>query len=53
MFIKCLHYKSIGLGTYLTEIDPQRYEKDWQLKNILVFCQIHFFCNITKIVGPQ
>jgi hypothetical protein len=53
MSTKYLYYKSTGLGAYLAEVDPQNREKDWQLKNILVFCQVHFFRNITKTVGPR
>ncbi|EAW17145.1 uncharacterized protein NFIA_005070 [Aspergillus fischeri NRRL 181] len=40
-----------GLGQYLQEIDPQHHPILWQLKGIIVFCQVHFFRTITEAVG--
>ncbi|KAF2785525.1 hypothetical protein K505DRAFT_261890, partial [Melanomma pulvis-pyrius CBS 109.77] len=40
-----------GLGKYLTTIDPLHREWQWQLKNVVVFCQIHFLRSITAAGG--
>ncbi|KAK2793175.1 hypothetical protein FQN52_001823 [Onygenales sp. PD_12] len=42
-----------GLAQYLAEVDSEHRPYQWQLKNIMIFCHIHFFRSITKAVGSQ
>jgi hypothetical protein len=32
----------LGLGQYLSEIDPQHQDITWHLQHIIVFCRVHF-----------
>lgn len=45
--------KYLGLGQYLSEIDPQHHDITWQLQHIIVFCRVHFQRTILKILGNQ
>ncbi|PGG96334.1 hypothetical protein AJ80_09842 [Polytolypa hystricis UAMH7299] len=42
-----------GLARYLAELDPQNHPCSWQLKNIVIFCHVHFFRSISNLVKPE
>lgn len=37
-----------GLGRYLTSIDPESRSWQWQLRNVIRFCEVHFRRSIEK-----
>ncbi|KMP09240.1 hypothetical protein CISG_04911 [Coccidioides immitis RMSCC 3703] len=42
-----------GLALYLTEIDTDHRDRDWQLRNIVIFSRVHFMRGITQAVGAS
>jgi hypothetical protein len=43
----------LGLGRYLSEIDPQHQDITWQLQHIIIFCRVHFQRSILKAIGTN
>lgn len=43
----------LGLGQYLSEIDPQHRDPVWQLEHIIIFCRVHFQRSILKAIGTR
>lgn len=43
----------LGLGQYLSEIDPQHQDITWHLQHIIVFCRVHFQRSILKAIGTN
>jgi hypothetical protein len=43
----------LGLGKYLSEIDPDFCDPYWHLQRIIVFCKIHFQRTILKCLGSN
>ena len=48
---KALTNQLLGLGKYLSEIDPEHRDPTWHLERIIVFCKIHFQRTILKCIG--
>lgn len=45
--------KYLGLGRYLSEIDPRNRDVTWQLQHIIIFCRVHFQRSILKAIGSR
>lgn len=45
--------KYLGLGQYLSEIDPQHQNPIWHLQHIIIFCRVHFQRSILKAIGTK
>ncbi|KAJ5885894.1 uncharacterized protein N7473_008568 [Penicillium subrubescens] len=43
----------VGLGLYLQRRDPENREWTWQLRNIILFCHIHFKRTVRKMVPSE
>lgn len=43
----------LGLGQYLSEIDPQRQDITWHLQHLIIFCRVHFQRSILKAIGTN
>jgi hypothetical protein len=43
----------LGLGLYLQRRDPENREWTWQLRNIILFCHIHFKRTVRKMVPSE
>jgi hypothetical protein len=46
-------HKYLGLGRYLSEIDPRNRDVTWQLQHIIIFCRVHFQRSIFKAIGSK
>ncbi|EYE94136.1 uncharacterized protein EURHEDRAFT_458234, partial [Aspergillus ruber CBS 135680] len=42
-----------GLGHYLQSLDPLCRPWTWQLKNVIIFCHVHFKRTITRLLGSD
>lgn len=43
----------LGLGKYLSEIDPGRHDVTWHLEHIIIFCRVHFHWSVLKVIGTR
>lgn len=43
----------IGLGQYLSSIDPQERPARWHVPHIMITCRVHFFRGIEKAIGHR
>ncbi|KAF1808090.1 hypothetical protein P152DRAFT_256677 [Eremomyces bilateralis CBS 781.70] len=39
-----------GFGRYLKTVDPQRRSWDWHARRTVIFCRVHFFRSIEKLI---
>jgi hypothetical protein len=45
--------KYLGLGRYLSEIDPHHRDINWHLERLIVFCRVHFQRTVLKAIGTN
>jgi hypothetical protein len=43
----------LGLGQYLSEVDPQHRASTWHLQHMIVFCRVHFQRTILSTIGTR
>ncbi|OJJ78431.1 uncharacterized protein ASPGLDRAFT_182657 [Aspergillus glaucus CBS 516.65] len=43
----------LGLGQYLSSIDPERRPARWHIPHIMITCRVHFFRGIEKAIGQR
>ncbi|EEH41177.2 hypothetical protein PAAG_03463 [Paracoccidioides lutzii Pb01] len=53
LIIDMCNKQMAGLARYLAELDPQKHHFSWQLKNIVIFCHVHFFRSISNLVKSE
>lgn len=41
----------LGLGKYLSEIDPGRHDVTWHLQHIIIFGRVHFQQSVINVIG--
>lgn len=43
----------IGLGQYLSNLDPQHRPWQYQIRHVIVYCVVHFTRSINKAAGTE
>lgn len=43
----------LGLGQYLSSIDPQQRPAKWHIPHIMITCRVHFFRGIENTIGQK